>query len=205
VSGPRERRGTASANASRSYNTFQNWFGLSGLHKLDPNFFGLPDYASTLVFEAVTNATVASGLPALGDISVRFLFRNGSDPDAPLTSWPIFESGKELLSWSEWSERISATQIASAVAWCKECGATSTDKPFCPVAAASAPLRLPAKSGDMSLAVAGVIGAAVTLGVLGLAAVLLALLGLRLSRRRPAVQPMASKTIDDKSSGKGSV
>jgi prostatic aicd phosphatase len=189
-----------------SYNTFQNWFGLSGVHKLNPNFLGLPDYASTLVFEAVTNATVTSTLPPLEDISVRFLFRNGSAPDAPLTAWPLFETGKELLSWSEWSEHISGIQIASPAAWCKECGATSTEKPFCPVAAASAPMQFPTKSGDLSLAAAGAIGAATTLGVVGLLAALLMLLGLRLSRRRPAAQPIqVSKIVDDKSSGQASV
>ena len=39
-----------------SYDTMMVFFGLVDLTAASPDFYGLPDYASSLVFEAVTNA-----------------------------------------------------------------------------------------------------------------------------------------------------
>ena len=37
-----------------SYDTFLSFFGLTNLTAADPNFYGLPGYASTMAFELVT-------------------------------------------------------------------------------------------------------------------------------------------------------
>ncbi|KAH7106850.1 histidine phosphatase superfamily [Auriculariales sp. MPI-PUGE-AT-0066] len=187
-----------------SYNTFQSWFGLASLHKVDPDFFGLPDYASTLVFEAVTNADTASGLPSLDDVSIRFLFRNGSAANAPLTAWPLFETGKETLPWNEWEQHVIELQIASPDAWCGVCHATKKEKTFCPAVLEAVGPTLSAKKASMSAAVAGVTGAATTLGVISLLVVVAGCLGLRLTRRKraaPAVlQPALVKGSEMSSS-----
>jgi hypothetical protein len=57
----------------------QSFFGLADLISVDDNFYGIPDYASRLTWELVTNATMSSGSwPSEGGISVRFLFHNGT-------------------------------------------------------------------------------------------------------------------------------
>ena len=62
-----------------AYGGMQSFFGLADLISVDENFYGVPDYASTLTWELVTNATMSSGSwPSEDEISVRFLFHNGT-------------------------------------------------------------------------------------------------------------------------------
>ncbi|EJD51819.1 phosphoglycerate mutase-like protein, partial [Auricularia subglabra TFB-10046 SS5] len=167
-----------------SYITFQSFFGLASLQNQTDDFYGLPDYASSLVFEAVTNATVAADtMPSLDDVSVRFLFRNGSAADAPLRSYPLFDKTTDLIPWNEFEERISTLQIATANRWCTQCDATQGNQPFCPATDSSEPV-LAAKSDDLSTTQAGVVGAMSTLGVVAILAVIAGFLGLRVTRRR---------------------
>ncbi|KAE8549106.1 hypothetical protein EYB25_007621 [Talaromyces marneffei] len=76
-----------------AYATFQSYFGLANLPAADPIFYGIPDYASSMVWELVTNATVTNGVfPSTSEISVRFLFNNGtSATTTDLTAYPLFE------------------------------------------------------------------------------------------------------------------
>lgn len=59
-----------------AYGSFGSFFGLAGLQNVDPIFYGIADYASSMAFELVTNATVNATvpIPAVEDISVRFLW-----------------------------------------------------------------------------------------------------------------------------------
>jgi len=169
-----------------SYNTFQAFFGLANLTDDSPNFVGIPDYASTMTFEVVTNATVGAALPDPSDISVRFLFRNGSAADAPYQAFPIFGMTTELMPWTDFEAKMSALQVSTAAQWCSICG--GAQEPFCATSAAAttspAPAVRTAMSVMISTPVAGVIGAMVTLGVVGMAVVVAGLLGARVTRRR---------------------
>lgn len=172
-----------------SYGTFQSYFGLANLPAADPIFYGIPDYASSMVWELVTNATVTSGaLPSTSDISVRFLFNNGtSATTADLTAYPLFGGSEIELPWSDFVTQTQKFAISSQDQWCQVCGnttgvcATSTAA----TSSSSASASSSSSGSGISNAVAGVIGAMVTLGViLGLEVLAMLLGGLRLVKKK---------------------
>ena len=75
-----------------AYGGMQSFFGLADLISVDENFYGVPDYASTLTWELVTNATMSLGSwPSEDEISVRFLFHNGTTSNiSQPTEYPLF-------------------------------------------------------------------------------------------------------------------
>ncbi|KAL2020616.1 hypothetical protein VTK56DRAFT_8106 [Thermocarpiscus australiensis] len=114
-----------------SYDTFLAFFGLANLTAASPDFYGLPDYASTMSFELFTpgNGTTSdestSGFDA-ADLRVRFLFRNGTE--GTLTAFPLFGSGKADLSWEEFAAGMRQRGISTVEGWC---GACQSEVSFC--------------------------------------------------------------------------
>lgn len=163
-----------------SYGGMQSFFGLANLTQQNSDFFGVPDYASTLTWELVTNATVsATRLPSIDDVSVRFLFHNGttSNTSTPV-EYSLFDSGRSPLPWNEFVSGMNKFAIGNQAEWCKACG-NSTG--LC----SSAILGDGSRGGQMSLAVAGVTGAMVTLAViLGIELLIMLVGGFRLVRKR---------------------
>ncbi|KKA27927.1 hypothetical protein TD95_003810 [Thielaviopsis punctulata] len=151
-----------------SYDTMLAFFGLTKLTEVSTNFYGLPDYASTMAFELFTaDNTTAFPDDADSDLRVRFLFRNGTQ--GTLTAFPVFGTNEESLSWGEFKTHMNALAITSAKDWCSACGST---KIFCLGYTEEAKQASSSKGkSGMSNAVAGVIGALVTLGVFVLAGV----------------------------------
>ncbi|KAH9205988.1 histidine phosphatase superfamily [Leptodontidium sp. 2 PMI_412] len=155
-----------------SYDNFMASFGLMNLTVANADFYGLPAYASTMSFELFTEANMTTFPSNVGDLNVRFLFRNGSDAGASPIAYPLFGSSAMSLSWSEFSGQIKARAITSVGQWCSSCNATQS---FCPSQAGTSsntPTLSEAEnssSGGISHAVAGVIGAVVTLAVVALA------------------------------------
>jgi hypothetical protein len=145
-----------------SYDTFLAFFGLSKLTSVSPGFFGLPDYASTMSFELFTPKNVGSFPSTTDDIRVRFLFRNGSDEGAPLRAFPLFGKSEESMSWSDFVSSMRDIAITSAEEWCNAC---QSDLLFCSAYNTASASTTPGDHKGMSNAVAGVIGALVTLGV----------------------------------------
>ncbi|KAL1964371.1 hypothetical protein VTN77DRAFT_7056 [Rasamsonia byssochlamydoides] len=184
-----------------SYATFLSYFGLAQLPSVGPQFEGMPDYASSMVWELVTNSTTSSGsFPPASEISVRFLFHNGtSATSAEPTAYPLFGQSNTVLSWSDFVENTNKFAISGQSQWCQACGNTTgtcagTDdastSSSLPSAAASS-----SSSGGISRGVAGVIGAMVTLGViLGVEALILVVGGFRLTRKR-AVAAAAGEAV----------
>jgi hypothetical protein len=177
-----------------AYASFLSYFGLAGLPNVNVNFTGIPDYASAMVFELFATGTNASAYPSPDDLKIRFFFSNGStgvygDP----TAYPAFNGSDLEISWSDFSSNISAFAVTTTDQWCKICGNTTG---VCASAAG------PSSSGQsssnhkgMSLAVAGVIGAMVTLGViLGLEALIALVAGLRVVRKGSRVASPGSPT-----------
>lgn len=113
-----------------AYGTFMAFFGLANLTAASPDFRGLVDYASSITFELVTNATV-SGSDApntidTADVSVRFLFANGSASDDNVPQYfPLFGQSETTLSWADFSAGMSAFDIEDTSAWCTACGNTT--------------------------------------------------------------------------------
>ncbi|KAK1758590.1 histidine phosphatase superfamily [Echria macrotheca] len=177
-----------------SYDTFQAFFGLANLTNVNPDFFGLPAYASTMAFELFSDDDeAATAFPADPDaaLRVRFLFKNGTE--GAMSSFPLFGSGADSLAWPDFVGQTKTRAITSAAAWCGACG-SKVD--FCAAYNVAEPTSSDDKGG-MSNAVAGVIGAVVTLGVVGLAGGVLFLL----RRRRGG---SAGKGFEEKGSLHGS-
>jgi hypothetical protein len=175
-----------------AYGGMQSFFGLADLISVDENFYGVPDYASTLAWELVTNATKSSGSwPSEDEISVRFLFHNGTTSNiSQPTEYPLFGTNQSPLPWSEFVTHMNKFAIGSQEDWCYACGNTTgvcSPSALGPVNN-STTITGSSTSTSMSLGVAGVIGAMVTLAViLGIELLVMILGGLRLvSKKRLA-------------------
>lgn len=143
-----------------SYDTFLGFAGLADLTAASADFFGLPEYASTMAFELVS---ASAGSLATDDLRVRFMFRNGTE--GALTAFPLFGGKEESLGWAEFVKEMQARAITTVEGWC---GACQSEADFCKVYQVDGEAVGAKKEGGMSTAVAGVVGAMVTLGVVAL-------------------------------------
>lgn len=113
-----------------AYGTFMAFFGLANLPAASEDFKGVVDYASSIAFELVTNATVTgSEAPTIvdpADVSVRFLFANGSASDSNVPQYfPLFGQADTTISWNDFSSGMSVFAIEDTAAWCQACGNTT--------------------------------------------------------------------------------
>lgn len=184
-----------------AYGTFMSFFGLAQLPAASTDFTGVVDYASSFAIELVTNSTAKP--PAAADVSVRFLFSNGSAGLGDgLQPFPLFGQRETLLSWSSFTAEMSKFALGDTADWCRACGNTTG---VC-ASSASAGTTGTSSGGDagssagdggVSRPVAGVIGAVVALVVvLGLEALVMAIAGLRLAKRKDAGEDLKA---DDQS------
>ncbi|KAK5651226.1 hypothetical protein OQA88_12690 [Cercophora sp. LCS_1] len=167
-----------------SYDTFLAFFGLAGLTEVNQDFEALPAYASTMAFELFSDT---AEFPTEEKLNVRFLFRNGTE--GALKPWPLFGMGKEELSWKEFVAGMKGVAVTSAEKWCGVCG---SEADFCGVY--DNEVEVQEKKG-MSNAVAGVIGAMVTLGVVAV----LAAVGFFVMKKRGKSMSRV-KSLDEKTS-----
>lgn len=183
-----------------AYGSFGSFFGLANLTSQDPDFYGVADYASSMVFELVTNATVNSSVPVpdTSDISVRFLWHNGtaSNISEPV-AYPLFGTSNELMAWDNFTTAMSKISVGTEEQWCTICQNTtgacaaysSSSSSSSNSSSSTGADSKNSKSGNgLSPAVNGVIGAMVTLAViLGLEALILTVGGMRVvSKKRLA-------------------
>jgi prostatic aicd phosphatase len=140
-----------------SYDTFLAFFGLAGLPSVWEDFAALPEYASAMVFELFSEQDDAWTFPgSLDDLRVRWLFLNGTE--GVLTNFPLFGLHAPSLPWSQFEAEMQKRAIGSVEEWCRVC---SSEASFCQEYRVS-------KGQGMSNVVAGVVGALVTLGVVGI-------------------------------------
>ncbi|KAI2621104.1 phosphoglycerate mutase-like protein [Hypoxylon sp. NC1633] len=176
-----------------AYASFMSFFGLAQLQKVSADFTGVVDYASSIVFELVTNASSVSGssYPSLDQVSVRFLASNGSAAQHPPAAYPLFGQSETLLPWNTFAAEMGKFAVGDTASWCQACGNTTG---VCAAASSSTPSTTNGDSSDggatatsgngLSLPVAGVIGALVTLVViLGVEGLVYALAGLKLVKK----------------------
>ncbi|KAH8731065.1 histidine phosphatase superfamily [Phaeosphaeriaceae sp. PMI808] len=157
----------------------------------DPAFRSLPPLASSAIFELYSMGSNASFPTSKKDLYVRFYFHNGTADYAggQLNAFPFLGNGVGTtgIAWSEFEQRVGALGMASVKEWCEVCDSASY---FCEgVEDGRLPPSTSPKFGDkkhgqrISLAVAGVLGAVVTLGVAGvLFGLAAAFLGVRVHR-----------------------
>ena len=181
-----------------AYGSFQSFFGLANLTSVNNDFYGIPDYASNMIFELYTNGTASPFPTSTDDLRVRFLFHNGTTNSSSQPQiYPLFGSNQQDLSWNDFTTGMNKFAIGDQASWCTTCG-NSTG--VCASASSNSSSNGSGSSGSgtdsstpgngLSPAVNGVIGAMVTLAViLGLEALVLLLGGYRLvSKKRMAGQ-----------------
>lgn len=171
-----------------AYGFFLSFFGLAQLPKADPDFYGIPDYASTMVFELFTNGA-ADPFPMPEDLMVRFLFNNGtSNSTSEPAPYPLFGQSETELPWETFVSEMGKFSVSWGKQWCDVCGSTTgvCDMDAAPATATSSnDSSSSSGSRGVSKVVAGVIGAFVTLAVvLGLAALVILAGGMRLVSKK---------------------
>lgn len=178
-----------------SYDTFLAFFSITGLSDNFPEFKGLPDYASSIALEVFSTSGVE-------ELQVRFLIRNGTSADAKAREYPLFGRSPKnsIMSWSEFNDGMKRIALLDTAEWCDICGNES--EAFCMVKkldssaleSVAATERKPGSS--LTPAVAGVVGAMVTLGAMVLVFLMAMVFGFRLKRKQKVVVP-AAKEFDE--------
>ena len=177
-----------------SYGTFMSFFGLANLTAASEDFKGIADYASSMVFELVTNATVnGTDAPTTvdpADVSVRFLFSNGSASDANAPQeYPLFGQSETLISWDDFVTNVQGFAIGDTQSWCQACGNTTGT-------CASSSSSASSSSGSISAGAAAAAGVCSMLGFVLLLALGAALGGYRLVKKNKVAASLASTGAD---------
>ena len=158
--------------------------GLTTLRDTNDSFLGVPDYASTMTFELFTTAD-ASSFPAVEDLQVRFLFHNGTtSADSTPVPYPLFGQPATELSWTDFQTGMNRFAVTGQEQWCQACGNSAGVCAKASSSTSDAGTSPMGSEGGISKAVAGVIGAMVTLAiVLTVEAAVLLIAGLRVVRK----------------------
>ncbi|KAI0489550.1 putative histidine acid phosphatase [Xylaria cf. heliscus] len=183
-----------------AYGSFSSFFGLAQLPAVSDDFTGVVDYAASMAFELVTNATVSDAYPSADDISVRFLFANGSAATVTPAAYPLFGQQETVLPWSTFVSEINKFAVGDTPDWCRVCGVTTGSCASTSAGSGSggdnAATTTKSGSGNgISLPVAGVIGALVTLAVvLGAEALIYFLSGVTFVKKSTLAASAAATT-----------
>ncbi|KAH6713822.1 histidine acid phosphatase-like protein [Leptodontidium sp. MPI-SDFR-AT-0119] len=115
-----------------SYEPFLSFFALSNLATgpSAPQFNTLPDHGSTMTFElfstsqSSSSAGGATTMPSPDQLSIRFLFRNGSEADAETRAYSLFGRGnaETVIPWPEFLRAMGAFALTDILDWCRTCG-----------------------------------------------------------------------------------
>ena len=197
-----------------NYATFASYFGLASLPAADPDFYGVTDYASSMVFELVTNATVnaTAPIPDASEVAVRFSFHNGTvSADSPPVAYPLFGYTALEMPWNVFLGKMDDISVGSTEQWCGVCqnstgscaayasGSGSGSGASSSSAGSSATADDGKSVNGLGPAVNGVIGAMVTLAVvLGLEAVVLLAGGFRVVRKHRASSVVGGESVQPK-------
>ena len=172
-----------------NYATMLSYFGLADLSNVraapgkNDNFQGVPDYASAVVWELFTNSDNPTFPVPAEDLTVRFLWHNGTSSNISEPQYyPLFNGSADGMPWGDFLERSGNISVGTTQEWCEACGnSTGSCAQYVNNSqGAAGPQSGVSPSNNrtgMSNAVAGVIGAFVTLGVVLLAAIAMLLLG----------------------------
>lgn len=153
----------------------------------DPNFRAIPPYASAMIFELFSTGASSSFPSSEDDLWVRFYYHNGTtDFKGQLMAFPLFNRGPSStdMKWTDFEMMFKRIMMDNLVAWCQTCSSPAL---FCTgVDTDTIYITRPksqVKTGRISPAVAGVIGAIVTLVLLAsLFSLAILLFGIRFHR-----------------------
>jgi hypothetical protein len=159
-----------------------NLMSLMLMDARDKTFRAIPPYASAMIFElySTDNGTFPQ---SEDDLWVRFYYHNGTtDFNGQLIAFPMFNHGPSQtdMQWRDFNLMFSRIMMNTITEWCTSCSAPSL---FCVgvdsdvIVVGNPKSSASSRNHGLSPAVAGVIGAAVTLAVAGLLFALAMLLG----------------------------
>ncbi|KAI0901170.1 phosphoglycerate mutase-like protein [Annulohypoxylon nitens] len=178
-----------------SFEPFLAFFALSNLSSTASSglFRQIPLPGSAMVFELFGTTDDITTYPSEAEMYVRFLYRNGTEGDAPLMEYPLFGLGNSetRMRWADFQESVAEFSIQDISQWCSLCGSVTL---FCNALTEDSGTGSGTVGGvgagantSVSPAVAGVIGALTTIAVMllaGLAAFIFG--GLRIRRNGAA-------------------
>lgn len=171
-----------------------NLLSLMLMDARDKSFRAIPPFASAMIFELFSTGSGSAFPASEDDLWVRFYFHNGTtDFNSQLIAFPMFNHGPSQtdMKWSEFNMMFSEVMLNTIPEWCARCSApslfcTGVDSDVIIVANPKTPAR--SASHGLSPAIAGVVGAVVSLAVAGaLFALAMLVGGVRVHRvqRRP--------------------
>ena len=161
-----------------SYEPMMSFAELAGLmEEQTSQFYGQPQFGSSMIFELYAlEANESTSYPEVNDLMVRFLFQNGSDGD--LVQFALFgnDPSELAMSFADFLAGVESFMTSGIESWCEVCDSGSV---FCAAyedgttSSGSDSSTGSSESGSdngsrMNPAVAGVIGAVVTLAVVGM-------------------------------------
>ncbi|KAJ6139550.1 hypothetical protein N7471_006036 [Penicillium samsonianum] len=149
--------------------------GLANQHQ--PNFFSRLVRGGSFVFELYSfedSSNLYPSYPGIDNLYVRFLLHNGTDNTTEFESYSLFghSPSRASIPYTEFQSELETFAVASTQEWCLRCNAQTV---FCN-GVLDPSVSQPKKNKGMAPAVAGVIGAVITLAVVGLAAVIVLLM-----------------------------
>ncbi|CAI4210787.1 unnamed protein product [Parascedosporium putredinis] len=170
-----------------SYDTMLAFFGVNGLTELSDDFKGLPDYASTLSFELFTENDVTGFPDSTDDLRVRFFLKNGTT--GAFTSYPLFGTGEDSLSWSDFESSMTERSLSEVGEWCTTC---NSELPFCAAYVDSkASGSNDGKDSDDKGGMSGLTKAGIAMLVIGCVFLVAGLALFLMSRKKRAQGPVA--------------
>jgi hypothetical protein len=136
-----------------------------------PNFFSRLVRGGSFVFELYSfedRNDLYPSYPGIDSLYVRFLLHNGTDNSTDFETYPLFAHGPSHTSipYTEFRSELETFAVTSTQEWCLRCNAEVV---FCNGVMDQSTSQ-PKMKKDVSPAVAGVIGAVVTITVVGFTA-----------------------------------
>ncbi|KAH8899727.1 phosphoglycerate mutase-like protein [Thozetella sp. PMI_491] len=157
-----------------SYEPFIAFFALSRLISGPSGavFEPLPNPGAAMVFELFSIGNDSSVYPDERDLWVRFLYRNGTDPSVPLVAYSLFGNGVSQMNmqFNQFAADMAGIGIGSIANWCSTCQGVNLFCTGLQSTGSSNPTGgvVYVQSGQLSPAVSGIIGAALTIFLVGL-------------------------------------
>ncbi|CAI7593439.1 unnamed protein product [Penicillium bialowiezense] len=144
--------------------------GLANDHQ--PNFLSRLVRGGSFVFELYSfeeNADLYPSYPQADNLYIRFMLHNGTGNKTTFEPYSLFghSPSQATIPYSEFRSELETFAVSSIQDWCVQCNAESL---FC-TGALDQSNTTPKQKKGMAPAVAGVIGAVVTLAVVSIAAI----------------------------------
>ncbi|CAI7569211.1 unnamed protein product [Penicillium glandicola] len=145
--------------------------GLANQHQ--PNFFSRLVRGGSFVFELYSfenSSNLYPSYPGIDNLYVRFLLHNGTDNATDFQAYSLFghSPSRASISYTEFRSELETFAMASTQEWCLRCNAETV---FCNGVLDESGSQPGKKNKGLAPAIAGVIGAVITLAVIGFAAI----------------------------------